>query len=169
MNKRTRAPRTAAEFFARSEEFQENWDLATQVVSKMRANKWSLAVASQELGIDPRVVVQLAGSALRKNTKGRYVARPSDRLLRVLILPTPDGLREVATSDSQEATKVGDYWNAVYRQLYPGDDGALRKFRNQYVTAQDGERVPLLTDPDQIDLLGSAGVFSFETIYARSA
>jgi hypothetical protein len=169
VKKNTRAPRSAEEFFARSEEFQENWDLATQVVSKMRAHRWSLAVASQELGIDPRVVVQLAGSALRKNARGHYVARPSDRLLRVLRLPIPEGLREVAISDSEQATQVGDYWNAVHRQLETGDDGPLREFHNQYITAQDGERVPLLTDPDQIDLLGSAGVLSFESIYARSA
>jgi hypothetical protein len=44
----------------------------------------------------------------------------------------------------------------------------LDSFRGQHVTTTDGERIPLLTDRATLDVLGSAGVLSFESMYARA-
>jgi hypothetical protein len=110
----------------------------------------------------------LGGSALRKRANGQYKAKASDRLLRVLVIPTREGLREIAVRDSRQASQIAEYWNAVHRYLETGDKSALRKFRRKRITDANGVRVPLLTDLGELDRLGSAGVLSFESLYAKA-
>jgi hypothetical protein len=88
--------------------------------------------------------------------------------LRVLVIPTPKGLREIGTRDSRQASKAGKYSAAVQRYLQTGDDSALAQFRGKHIVDATGKRVQLLTDLDELDRLGSAGVLSFESLYARS-
>jgi hypothetical protein len=160
-----RPPKSLDDYLESPEEFQQTWNNTTHAVSRVREGA-TLSQASREFDIDPREVVRLAGSALRKNKKGRYVAKPSDRLLRVLVIPTYQGLREIAVTDSREASVVGSYSAAVQRYLQTGDAERVQSFRGRYVTTADGERIVLLTDLDELDRLGSAGVLSFESIYA---
>ena len=162
------APRTAEQYFAKSERFQDRWSRVTHVISKMRAEGVSLRQASREFEIDPRTVVRLGGPALRKRANGQYKAKASDRLLRVLVVPTREGLREIAVRDSRQASQVAEYWNAVQTYLATGDAAALRKFRGKHITDAKGARVQLLTDRDELDRLGSAGVLSFESLYAKA-
>jgi len=163
------SPRTAAEFFAKAARFQDQWARMTHVISKMRADGVSLANAAREFGVDPRWVLRRGSPTLKKNTNGRYTAKKSDRLLRVLFVPTEYGTREVATRDSRQASQVAEYWSAVQKYLQTGDRSKLLKFQNKHITDADGIQVRLLTDPDELDRLGSAGVLSFESLYARSA
>ena len=162
------APRTSEQYFARSERFQDRWSRVTHVIAMMRARGVSLRQASHEIGVDPRTVVRLGGSALRKRASGRYAAKASDRLLRVLRIPTREGLREIAVRDSRQASQIAEYANAVQRYLQTGDASALRKFRRKRITDANGARVPLLIDLDELDRLGSAGVLSFESLYAKA-
>ena len=103
----------------------------------MRTEGVSLTRAAREEGISPTTVLRNAGSALRKTPRGTYKARASDRMLRVLVLPTPEGLAEIATRDSRSATIVGEYWNAVNHYLESGDDSELARLRD--VTVIDAE------------------------------
>jgi len=93
---------------------------------------------------------------------------------RKLRIPTREGLREITVSDSHQASLVGRYWNAVKRYLETGDASGLRQFEGQYVTDMNDrrfpfltKRIPFLTDLQELDRLGNAGVLSFETIYAK--
>lgn len=136
----------------------------------MRADRVSLPEASREFGLDPRLVARLSKSALRKRRNGQYAAKRTDKLLRILAIPAPDekgGKREIAVRDSHQATILGRYWAAVQKYLRTGDSSALDKFRGKRVTGASGKRVPLLTDLTELDRLGSAGVWSFESIYAQ--
>lgn len=162
------APRTAKQYFAKSEQFQDRWTRVTHAISKMRGEGVSLRQASREFGLDPRTVTRLARPALRKRANGRYKAKPNDRLLRVLVVPSPEGLREVAIRDSRQASQLAEYANAVQKYLETGDSAALRKFRRKRITDASGNRVPLLTDLAELDRLGSAGVLSFESLYAKA-
>ena len=84
------------EFFAKPKRFQDDWNKSAHVVSKMRGNPdLSLRHVASEFDIDPRIVVRLRGPALRKQRNGRYRATASDRLLVVLVIPTPKGLEEI--------------------------------------------------------------------------
>lgn len=152
-----------------SKESQDVWTKATHVVREMRRTGVSLRHASREAGVDANFVRELVGKALRKQRNGRYSARPTDRLLSVLIIPTKKGMREVATRDSRQATLVAEYWIAVHRYIDPEthDASALQKFKGKYVIDLNGRKVRLLTNIAELDRLAGAGKLSFETIYAQ--
>jgi hypothetical protein len=111
----------------------------------------------------------LGGSALKKGANGRYTAKRHDRLLRVLVIPTPNGLREIALCDSRAATEVAEYSVAVQRYIQTGDDSRLRKFEGKQITDASGNQVVLLTDIAELDIQGNAGNLSFESFYARTS
>jgi hypothetical protein len=161
-------PQTVEEFFAMSERDQDLWNNVGQTVTEVRTGG-SLRQASRKFGLDPRKVQELARPALRKLRNGRWAARTRDHLLRVLPIPTPTRLREVGFNDSRQATVVGRYWNAVDRYISSGDASALRAFRGKYIIDANGKRVRLLTDLQELDRLGSAGVLSFESLYGKAA
>jgi hypothetical protein len=161
-------PRTLEEFFAMRELDQEIWRNVVQAVTEMRAGA-SRRQAALKFDLDPRKMLQRAPSALRKLRNGRWVAKPHDRLLRVLVIPTRKGLREIGVRDSRQASLLGKYWTAVDRYRDTGDASALREFRGKYIIDTDGKQHRLLTDLRALDRLGSAGVLSFETLYAKAA
>jgi len=165
-NKRV-APRTAEEFFAKSQRFRDTWNRVVQVPSRMRSDGSSLRRTAQALHVDPRTVVRQAHSALRKQKNGRYVAKARDRLLRVLVIPGPGGLREIALRDSRQASRLGEYWAAAQRYLETGDASAIQKFIGKHITDADGKRILLLTNLEEMDRQANAGNLSFETIYAK--
>ena len=142
---------------------------SARVLTTMRTEGASLSRASHEEGISPATVLRHAKSALRKTSQGRYTARKSDRLLRALVIPSPEGLAEIATLDSRAATLVGEYWNAVNGFLETGDETALARFRGVSITDASGNTIQLLTDPADLERLGSAGILSFHSIYARAS
>jgi hypothetical protein len=161
-------PQTARQYFSKSTQFQQTWDSIAHVISKMRSDHVSLSKAAREFRIDPRQVIRLGRLALRKQKNGRYAARKTDRLLRVLSVLTPEGKREIALRDSRQASVIGSHWDAVQRYLQTGDDSVLREFHRKKITDASRKRHLLLTDLDELDRLGSAGVLSFESLYGRS-
>jgi hypothetical protein len=167
--KRPVLPKTEMQFSALSSHAQDQWTLVTHVIQKMRTGGMSLTQAAKEYGIDRKKVVELGGSALRKQTNGRYKAKSFDRLLRVLVIPSKDGPQEVAVRDSRTASKLGSYSAAVQRFLQTGDKSKLIEFKKLRLKTADGKPFKLLTDTKELTRLGSAGVLSFESIYARVA
>jgi hypothetical protein len=159
-------PQTAKQFFAMSKQDRDEWEKVTSVVSEARATRKSPRKIAKRLGIEFKTVLRMTGRVIRKRN-GRYVAQSTDKLLRVLVIPTKKGLREIATRDSRQASLIAEYWIAVSRYLDTGDASALRKFEGKRVVDANGKRVRLLTDLAELDRLGNAGVLSFETVYAR--
>jgi hypothetical protein len=163
------APRTAIEYHAKPEKFKNMWDRVVNVVSKMRSEKASLQQAAREIRISPRTVKRWAGSALQKRPSGKFVTKKNDTLLRVLTIPASDGTREIAVRGSKQATHLANYWNAIHRYLQTGDASRLKKFEGQFIKDANGEQIPLPTNRKDLNRLASAGVLSFESLYARSA
>ena len=89
---------------------------AGQVLTRMRGGE-SLKSASREVGIDPRTVERVAGSALKQTRSGHYIASGSDRLQREVRIPSADGLRDITARSSKDATLVAEYWNEVHAYL----------------------------------------------------
>jgi hypothetical protein len=162
-------PKTADEFFAQPEQFQTEWEQALRVISKMRSGGLSLKKAAKQEGVNPRTVTHLGGRALKKGSNGRYYVSRRDSLLRVLQIPTADGMREIAIRNSSAASTVGQYSAAVQKYLRTGDSSEVSKFRGRRIKDANGTQVPLITDIRELNRLGSAGVLSFESIYARVA
>ncbi len=137
--------KTLEDFLALPERKQELWGDVGQIVTKVREGS-TLAEPCREFGRDVRTVRRLAKPALRKRRNGRWGAKRSDRLLRVLQIITPEGRQEIGVRDSRQASMLGEYWNAVDRYRDTGDTSALQKFRGKHVIDADGKQVPLLTD-----------------------
>ena len=162
-------PTTVEEFFAMPERTQETLIGVANTVSKMRSDGDSLPKASRQFGVSRRDVMRWGRPALKKLKNGRYAAKAYDRLLRVVIVVSKrEGLLEVATRDSRQASKAARHSAAVQRYLETGDATRLAEFRNKYIIDASGKRVALLTDLPELDRLASAGVLSFESLYARS-
>ena len=155
----------AKQFSALPEQVQDIHNRVAQAVTRM-GDGASLQQAAREFGLRTETLVRIGRSALRKLPNGRYVARSINHLFRVLVLPTTQGLREIVLDDSRAASLVGRYWNAVHLYLATGDDSGLAEFVGEVVIDASGKRVPLLTNLNDLDRLASAGVLSFESIYA---
>jgi hypothetical protein len=167
--KQLAAVKTVEEFFALPERTRETLIGVANTASTMRTTGGSLSKTAQECGVPRQTVLHLGGSALRKLNNGRYVTKDHDRLLRVVVVISKrEGLLEIATRDSRQASKAGKHSAAVQRYLETGDDSVLAKFNGKHIVNATGKRVALLTDLDELDRLGSAGVLSFESLYARS-
>jgi len=162
------APKIAEQFYALPKRQREQWVSVTQVISKMR-DGLSMRQASRELGVSPRIVTRYGRTALKKTKSGRYIAKPNDSLLRVLMRPSPKGLDEVAVNRSAEATVLGKYWSAVEKFLVRGDPSDLKRLRRKTVVDVRGKRVRLLFDLEKLKRQASAGVLHFESIYGRKA
>ena len=147
-------PRTLEEFFAMPERDQEFWGNVGQVVTEVRAGA-SLRQASHKFDLDQRRIPQAARSALRKLRNGRWAAKPHDRLLRVLVIPTWKGLSEIGVRDSRHASLLGRYWTAVDRYRDTGDASALREFRGKHIIDANGKASPVA---DRSPCIGSPGL-----------
>ncbi|MBB5338396.1 hypothetical protein [Tunturiibacter gelidoferens] len=148
---------------------QEKWNRVVHVISKMRSEGRSLTQVAKDFDIDRRIVLARAGSALQKTKSGRYEAKRSDRLLRVLVIPGSYGLTEVSVRGSATARKLAGYSDAVQRFLRTGDSSQLKKFKNLKLVDENRDPIKLVTNLDELHRLGSAGVLSFESLYARVA
>lgn len=166
---KSKPPRTEAQYSAKPEKFRQTWDRVISTVAKMRAEKLTLTEASRAIGIDSRTVKRWGGSALRKRNNGTLAAKPFDNLLRMVLIPTPDGPREIAVRGSKQVKLLAEYWNALHRYLQTGDARKLKSFEGKQIKDANGVQIPLSVDLTALNRLGSAGVLSFESIYARSA
>jgi hypothetical protein len=158
-------PNTSRQYFSLSPKSQGTWDSIGHVISKIRQGM-TLPKAAKEFGISPKAVIGLGRSALRKQKNGRYVAKKADELLRVVNVLTTDGRKEIATRDSRQASLVGSHWAAVQKFLQTGDDSALSRFAKTRIVDAGRKRYRLLTDLNELERQGSAGVLRFESMYA---
>lgn len=163
-----RAPGSAEEFFAMPESERDFWSDLGQIATEVRSGG-SLSKVARKYHRDPRRVLRAAPAAFRKLKNGRYAAKPIDHVLRVLVMLDRKGLREIGLRDSRQASLLGKYWTAVERYRDTGDASGLREFRGKHIIDASGRRHRLLTDLRALDRLGSAGVLSFETLYAKAA
>ena len=160
-------PRTAPQYFTKSKRERASLVKTAHVLTEMRSRGLSLNEAAREIGVRPETVRRHAGSTLRKSKSGKYKVRASDTMLRLLVIPAPGSPAEIVTRDSRSASILAQYANAVQTFLQTGDDSDLKELRGQHITDADGNRVPLLTDLDELERLGAAGVLSFESLYAK--
>jgi hypothetical protein len=69
---------------------------------------------------------------------------------------------------SYSRTQLAEFWSAVHRFLQTGDTSRLKKFEGKSIKDANGTEIPLPTDRKVFNRLASAGVLSFESLYARS-
>lgn len=138
------------------------------VVTRVRYGE-SVTRASAEEGLDRRGILKLAGKALYKTKGGRYRARASDTLVRDLLVPVNGGVETFWVRGSKAATLLSERLTAQRYFLDTGDDSRLRQLSGTVVRDIYGNEVPFLTDLDELEYLGDAGLLSFESMYAHLA
>jgi len=166
-SKRHIGPRTLEEFLAMPEKLQDQWIRNVNAISEMRAHGVLPPQAAREFGLSPHTLRRLGAPALRKDKKGQYVAKASDRLLRPMLVLTPEGPREIGIRDSRAATLVAEHWNAAHRYLETGDTSVRRKFRGKSIIDANGNKIRLMTNLEELSRQGNAGNLSFESIYPK--
>jgi hypothetical protein len=133
---------------------------ALDALALMRRDGLSLREAAARAGTSPTTVHRHAGPALELE-RGRYRARPGDRLLRMMTVLGSGGVqREVEVRGSRAASLVGEHWAAIGVYLESGDETRLR--------ALEGKRVAgiwLETDPDTIEEWQRRGELELDDIY----
>lgn len=135
----------------------------------MRSQGLSLKQASKDAGVSPRTVASWGGRTIKKGENGRYSVSKRDSLLRVVQVPTSQGIQEISLRNSRHASTLAQYWAAVQKYTKTGDSSEIEKFRGKRIKDANGVEVPLITDLKELNRLGSAGALSFESMYARSA
>jgi hypothetical protein len=115
----------------------------------------------------PETVKSYVFPAIRK-VRRHWTARAQDRLLRIMRVPTSQGVQDLEVRDSRSATLIGRYWNAVKQYLETGDVESLREFRGKSVRVGKVGH-PLLTNAEIVDQLAEGGEFAFESVYQTLA
>ena len=98
-------------------------DRALHALADMRHGA-SLFRAAHDNGVTTRTIKRYIGSALLQDrTGGRIRPTKSDRLIRYLQIPTPDGPQEIKVKGSKDASELARYLGAI-KQYLRGDRGS---------------------------------------------
>lgn len=143
----------------------EAYERALQTISLMRREPVSLSAAAREAGTQPETVRALVGQALLRTRRGRWEARPNDRLERRMLFYDTKGTKFVTIRSSAAASRIGEYHNAMKEFLETGNRSKLKRFRGKYIVDAKGKRHRFVTSPSVIRQLARAGEFRFESIY----
>jgi hypothetical protein len=101
----------------------------------------TLSRAARDNGVTTRTIKRYAGSALVQDRPGgRIRATKSDRLVRYLQIPGPNGPREVTVRGSKAASEYANYKAAINR-LLRGDRHALDRWHGKTI-----QSIQLMTD-----------------------
>ncbi len=93
----------------------------------------SISRAARENGVTPRTIKRYAGAALVQDRPGgRIRATKSDRLVRYLQIPGPNGPIEITVRGSKAASEVAKYKSAVNRFLR-GERNALADWHGKKI------------------------------------
>ncbi|HMF28453.1 MAG TPA: hypothetical protein VKE42_06755 [Candidatus Cybelea sp.] len=166
IGQRVGLPKTLADFDRMRRRSQVTFQNVTHVLTRMREGA-SLKSAAAEYGVDPRSVVRIGKAGLHKTASGRYAAKSSDPLLRVLTVRVHGGPIEVAVPGSRKASTVSKRSNAQRHFVHTGDTSQLEALEGKTILDASGREVPFLTDLDELERQGDLGILSYESIYAR--
>ncbi len=120
---------------------QDSREHALKALAAMRRGD-TLSRAARDNGVTIRTIKRYAGSALVQDRPGgRIRATKSDRLVRYLQIPGPDGPRDVTVRGSKAASEFANYKAAVNR-LLRGDRHALDRWHGKTI-----QGIQLVTDP----------------------
>jgi hypothetical protein len=112
-----------------------------KALSAMRRGD-SLFKAARENGLTIRTVKRYVGSELVQDRPGgRIRATKSDRLLRPLQIPGPDGPRDIEVRGSKTAARFAKYKASINR-LLRGDRNAMSEWHGRRIAG-----IELVTDP----------------------
>lgn len=113
---------------------------ALRALAAMRRG-YTLSKAARDNGVTVRTIKRYVGPALVQDRPGgRVRATKSDRLVRYLQIPGPDGPKDVTVRGSRAASQFANYKAAINR-LLRGDRNAMEKWHGKKIAG-----IELITD-----------------------
>jgi hypothetical protein len=134
---------------------------------KRRNPTLSLSRAAKASGTTLKAIRKYAPEALEVKHKGRIRVKPTDQLKRRMLMLTPKGLTTVTTLDSDSASVIGEYWNAVRAYIMSGDFEPLEPFVLRFIQVEEGF-FEFLTHKPTLNRLARAGELHFQDLYAST-
>lgn len=126
----------------------------------------SVAEAAKGCGTDLTTVRQYAADALE--VRGRRVkVKRSDSLKRRMRFLISRGSIIVTAFDSDTASVIAEYWNALSAYVRTGNYESLEPFILRSIAVEEGT-FEFLTDRRTLNRLARAGQLFFQDIYAKS-
>jgi len=154
--------------------YREKWSQLTErqkyyreqslkVLRDVRKGK-SLRASAKEHNIQVSTVIKNTGAFVKRG--GKWVAKDSDRIPRVMSIFEDGGKTWVEIADSHIASMIGRYNNAVKQFINTGDDSMLREFSGKRFRDVDGKEHVFLTDTGRlIEIFEGLDEGEFYTIY----
>src|SRR5262249_19719448 len=136
-------PRNKREFHALTTAQQRRYMESLSALNDMRKQGISFTTAAKQHHLAPKTLGKFIKGALKKDVPP-FTPTASDKLLRVLNLPTREGRIEVGTRSARVASLIAEYDAAVKHFLYTGDTASLVRFEGVVINA-DGTKIELLT------------------------
>ncbi len=127
------------------------WDLrkrALLVLANMR-NGLSLSNASSIEGVTSKVVKKYLGDAIKKE-KGRWIAKPIDRIQRARWFYSNGERVSVIIDNSETASLISKYLNSVKDALLTRDSSKLSQYHDFLVSDINGKKYPFETNLSKI-------------------
>jgi DNA-binding CsgD family transcriptional regulator len=142
----------------RSPRWSETHKRALRVLALMRHGH-SLAEATRLEHIKPDTFRRHVGGAVRQErANGRIRVAPTDRLVRHMNVPGPNGPIAVSPRGIKQAREFSQYANAVLHYKRTGDPTRLLRFEGRTFVTSGGQVVPFMTDRDSLIRVAQAGL-----------
>lgn len=122
---------------------------ALEVLKEMRRLETTIDNVLLPKGMTKEKVVRHIRGALRRSGN-TWHAQPYDTICRAMNIIENGRIRSIEVNDSAEATKVGQYGDAIKKYLDTGDEAALNPFVGKQVWDSSGRLHTLETRPKQI-------------------
>lgn len=143
----------------------ENYDRATAVLSDLRRGVADFRALCRKHGISPRSARTYLGRDLIGTRAKTLRARKSDKRIRNMHFPLPQGDLPVQTRNSRDATTLSNFYHDRDRLLHGKMDAHEfeTKWRRVRVAGQE-----LFVDTPGIFEMANAGVLKMENLYAST-
>lgn len=122
--------------------------------------------AAKLSGTDLATVKRYAADALEVRG-GRIKVRPYDNLKRKMRFLTDRGIIVVTTRDSETASIIAEYWNALRTYIRTGNYESLEPFVLRFIYVEEGT-FEFFTHRPTLNRLARAGELFFQDIYSSS-
>ncbi len=119
-----------------------------EAISLDRREKESFETAIGRVGLDLKRI--LKNTDALKKVRGKYVPKVRDRIPRSLRFYEKGKLRHAEVANSQAASDIGQYWNAIRELTETGKSAALRSFKRQRFKDINGRFHTLEKDPQTL-------------------
>lgn len=124
---------------------------ALGVLKEMRKLATTLDRVPMPRDMTPEKVVTHVRGVLHKEGSS-WRAQPTDTISRAMNIIEDGRIRSVLINDSQEASKIGRYGNAIKKYLDTANEAVLQPFVGMEVQDSGGKLHTLETRPDMIKL-----------------